>query len=188
MWCQGFSEPGAGSDLASLKTRAERRGDKYVVNGQKIWSSSGQHADYCLLLARTDPSAKRKQEGISYFVCDLRSPGVTVRPILQPTTESEFNEIFFDDVEIPVENLIGKEGQGWQFAQTTLTTERGLLIFECVERLAQAYLCDAAAGRDTWLRDPVVEHELATAQPRIRKVSWAAQGVARGRSAGHPSF
>ncbi|MDO7836714.1 acyl-CoA dehydrogenase family protein [Sphingobium sp. HBC34] len=170
VWCQGFSEPGAGSDLASLKTRAERRGDTYVVNGQKIWSSSGQHAEFCLLLARTDPTAKRKQEGISYFICDLRSPGVTVRPIAQPTAESEFNEIFFDDVEIPAENLIGEEGQGWQIAQTTLTTERGLLIFECVERLAQAYRKDADDGRDTWLRDPVARHQFVTFYPRIRAI------------------
>lgn len=169
VWCQGFSEPGAGSDLASLRTRAERRGDKYVVNGQKIWSSSGQHADYCLLLARTDPSAPRKQDGISYFICDLRSPGVTVRPIAQPTTESEFNEIFFDEVEIPVENLIGAEGQGWQIAQTTLTTERGLLIFECVERLAQAYLREAAQ-RPEWLNDPVIRREFAAFYPRIRAI------------------
>lgn len=170
IWCQGFSEPGAGSDLASLKTRAERRGDKYVVNGQKIWSSGGQHADYCLLLARTDPGAARKQDGISYFICDLRSPGITVRPIAQPTTESEFNEIFFDDVEIPVENLIGAEGQGWQIAQTTLTTERGLLIFECVERLAQAYRRDAANGRESWLRDPATARDFAAFYPRIRAV------------------
>ncbi|MDF8334965.1 acyl-CoA dehydrogenase family protein [Novosphingobium cyanobacteriorum] len=170
VWCQGFSEPGSGSDLASLKTRAERRGDKYIVNGQKIWSSGGQNSDFCLLLARTDSSSARKQDGISYFICDLRTPGITVRPISQPTTESEFNEIFFDDVEIPAENLIGAEGQGWQIAQTTLTTERGLLIFECVERLAQAYIRDAAAGQDTWLADPIVAHEFATFYPRIRGI------------------
>lgn len=170
VWCQGFSEPDSGSDLASLKTRAERRGDKYIVNGQKIWSSGGQNSDYCLLLARTDSSAARKQDGISYFICDLRAPGITIRPIAQPTTESEFNEIFFDDVEIPMENLIGAEGQGWQIAQTTLTTERGLLIFECVERLAQAYVRDAAIGRETWLSDPAVAREFATFYPRIRAI------------------
>jgi alkylation response protein AidB-like acyl-CoA dehydrogenase len=170
VWCQGFSEPGAGSDLASLKTRAERKGDKYIVNGQKIWSSSGQHADFCLLLARTDPTAKRKQDGISYFILDLRTKGVTVRPIDQPTFESEFNEIFFDDVEIPAENLIGKENEGWKIAQTTLTTERGLLIFECVERLAQAYVRDATEGRDSWLRDPATALEFASFYPRIRAI------------------
>lgn len=170
VWCQGFSEPGAGSDLASLKTRAERKGDKYVVNGQKIWSSSGQHADYCLLLARTDPAAKRKQDGISYFILDLRTKGVTVRPIAQPTSEAEFNEIFFDDVEIPAENLIGKENEGWKIAQTTLTTERGLLIFECVERLAQAYGRDAAEARESWLRDPATALEFAAFYPRIRAI------------------
>jgi len=145
IWCQGFSEPGAGSDLSSLRTRAERRGDVFVVNGQKVWSSFGMHADFCLLLARTNPTAPKKNAGISYFILDMRAKGVTVRPIRQITGRSEFTEIFLDNVEIPAENLIGAENAGWQIAQSTLAAERGLLIFEIAERMAHALPRDYAA-------------------------------------------
>lgn len=144
IWCQGFSEPGAGSDLSSLRTRAERVGDVYVVNGQKVWSSFGMHADFCLLLARTNPQAAKKNAGISYFILDMRTPGVTVRPIRQITGRAEFTEIFLDNVEIPAENLIGDENAGWQIAQSTLAAERGLLIFEHAERMAHAVTRDFA--------------------------------------------
>jgi alkylation response protein AidB-like acyl-CoA dehydrogenase len=145
IWCQGFSEPNAGSDLASLRTRAERRGDKYIVNGQKTWSSSAHHAHYCLLLARTDPAAT-KTKGISYFILDLRTPGVSMRPIKQITGASHFNELFLDDVEIPAENLIGPEHGGWAVAQSTLSSERGLTILELAERMRHGFrlLLDAA--------------------------------------------
>jgi alkylation response protein AidB-like acyl-CoA dehydrogenase len=138
IWCQGFSEPNAGSDLASLTTRAERRGERYVVNGQKIWSSSAHLARYCLLLARTDPQAPRHQ-GISFFILDLNTPGVTRRPIRMLTGGAHFNEIFLDNVEIPAENLVGAEGQGWKIAQTTLASERGLSALEFAERMRQAF-------------------------------------------------
>jgi alkylation response protein AidB-like acyl-CoA dehydrogenase len=171
VWCQGFSEPGAGSDLASLRTRAERRGDKYIINGQKIWSSYGLWADHCLLLARTDPLAKRKHDGISFFIVNMKSPGVTVRPIRQITGEAEFCEIFFDDVEIPAEDLIGAENAGWQIAQSTLTTERGLLIFEHSERMTHAYARDAGEGAETWLKNPVNARAFAAFYPRIRALN-----------------
>jgi alkylation response protein AidB-like acyl-CoA dehydrogenase len=155
VWCQGFSEPNAGSDLASLRTRAELRGDGYVVNGQKIWSSFGAFADYCLLLARTDPKAP-KHGGISYFILDMKSSGVSVRPIRQATGKAEFAEIFLDDVVIPIQNRIGKENEGWTIAQSTLSTERGLLIFEHSERLALALERDLEAvrkGETNWYDD-----------------------------------
>lgn len=161
IWVQGFSEPGSGSDLASLRTSAVRQGDHYVVNGQKIWSSGGMNARYCLLLARTDPNGKRKHDGISYFIMDMQSPGVEVRPIRQITGEAEFCEIFMDDVKIPVENLIGAEGNGWVIAQSTLSTERGLLIFGAVERLARSFELDGKDARDTWMRDPQFRREYA---------------------------
>ena len=168
VWCQGFSEPGAGSDLAGLRTKAIREGDTYVVNGQKIWSSYAKWADYCLLLARTDPNAKRKHDGISFLIVDMKSPGVTVRPIRQISGDAEFCEIFFDDVAVPSENLIGTEGNGWQIAQSTLTTERGLLTYEYVLRLVHAYDEDARAGRDTWMRDPIKARTFAAFYPRLR--------------------
>jgi len=155
IWCQGFSEPNAGSDLASLRTRAARQGDVYVVSGQKIWSSMAMHARYCLLLARTDFEAK-KHAGISYFILDLESPGVTVRPIRQATGRSEFCEIFLDEVEIPVANLIGEENEGWKVAQSTLSAERGLMIFELSERLMKdmnRQLADGRRSRAAWLAD-----------------------------------
>ncbi len=134
IWCQGFSEPNAGSDLASLSTKGELRGDRYVINGQKVWSTVGQFADYCLLLVRTDTTVA-KQAGITFLLMDMKSKGVEVRPILQITGDEEFAELFLDDVEIPLENRVGKENQGWQVAQTTLSSERGLTLVELIERL-----------------------------------------------------
>jgi alkylation response protein AidB-like acyl-CoA dehydrogenase len=122
-WCQLFSEPDAGSDLASLRTRAERDGDCYVVNGQKIWSTWADRSDWGILLARTDPDA-RPHRGISYFVVDMRSPGIEVRPIIEMTGGNHFNETFLVDVRIPVENRIGAEGDGWRLAKVTLGNER----------------------------------------------------------------
>jgi pimeloyl-CoA dehydrogenase large subunit len=122
-WCQGFSEPGAGSDLASLKTRAERQGDAYVVNGQKTWTTLAQYADWIFLLARTDTTAK-KQEGISFLLIDMTTPGITVRPIVTIDGGREVNEVFFDDVRVPVENLVGRENKGWDYAKFLLGNER----------------------------------------------------------------
>jgi alkylation response protein AidB-like acyl-CoA dehydrogenase len=128
IWCQGFSEPGAGSDLAAARTRAERRDNVYVVNGQKVWSSFAHIADYCILVTLSDPDAPRYQ-GLTYLIVDMHAPGVEVRPLRQITGEAEFNEIFFNDVEVPVTNRVGEEGQGWQVAMTTLLHERGTLGF-----------------------------------------------------------
>jgi alkylation response protein AidB-like acyl-CoA dehydrogenase len=128
IWCQGFSEPDAGSDLAAARTRAERRGDVYVVNGQKVWSSFAHIADFCILVTQSDPDAPR-YKNLTYLIVDMHSPGVEVRPLRQITGEAEFNEIFFDDVEVPVENRLGEEGEGWQVAMTTLLHERGTLGF-----------------------------------------------------------
>jgi alkylation response protein AidB-like acyl-CoA dehydrogenase len=122
-WCQGYSEPGSGSDLASLKTRAERVGDHYVVNGQKTWTTLAQHADMMFCLVRTDSSA-RKQEGISFLLIDMNTPGVTVRPIIMLDEEHEVNEVFFDNVKVPVENLVGEENRGWTYAKYLLGHER----------------------------------------------------------------
>ena len=123
-WCQGFSEPGAGSDLASLKTRAERRGDHYVVNGQKTWTTLAQNADWIFLLVRTDPENPKAQEGISFLLADMRTPGITVRPIVTIDGGNEVNEVFFDDVHVPVENLVGTENRGWDCAKFLLSNER----------------------------------------------------------------
>jgi alkylation response protein AidB-like acyl-CoA dehydrogenase len=137
IWAQGFSEPEAGSDLASLRTTARKDGDRYIVNGQKLWASGALHADWCLLLARTDPGAP-KRRGISYFLLDMRTPGIDVRPIRQATGESHFCEIFLNDVAIPAAQLVGAENAGWQVAQQTLAAERGMTMLELAERLGNA--------------------------------------------------
>ncbi len=124
IWCQGFSEPDSGSDLASLRTRAVRDGDAYVIDGHKVWTSLGRFADYMILLARTDPSAA-KHAGISYFLSPMRAPGIEVRPLVKFTGEGGFNQVIFTNARIPADSLLGREGQGWELATATLSFERG---------------------------------------------------------------
>ncbi|MFT3930645.1 MAG: acyl-CoA dehydrogenase family protein [Spongiibacteraceae bacterium] len=168
IWCQGFSEPNAGSDLASLRTRAELRGDKYVVNGQKTWSTMAQYADYCLLLTRTGGKEGPPQAGITYLLLDMKSKGVTVRPIEQITGDDEFAEIFFDDVEIPVENRVGAEGDGWAVAQATLASERGLTLVELTQRMRYSLklIVDAMKEQGRF-DDPVLRRDLGKLIPKV---------------------
>jgi alkylation response protein AidB-like acyl-CoA dehydrogenase len=173
IWAQGFSEPDAGSDLASLRTSARKEGDSYIANGQKLWASGATHADWCLLLARTDPEAPRRR-GISYFLMDMRTPGIDVRPIRQATGVSHFCEIFLNDVAVPAVNLIGPENAGWQVAQTTLSAERGMTMLELAERLGNAgfrWLIEACTRRvDGWGRlvdDSLVQDRLARLETEI---------------------
>jgi alkylation response protein AidB-like acyl-CoA dehydrogenase len=123
-WCQGFSEPDAGSDLASLKTRAVRDGDDWVINGQKAWTTLGQHADWIFVLCRTNPDAERKQKGISFILCPMDAEGVTLRPVQLIDGGYEVNEVFFEDVRVPAENLVGEENAGWSYAKFLLGNER----------------------------------------------------------------
>jgi pimeloyl-CoA dehydrogenase large subunit len=122
-WCQGFSEPGSGSDLASLRTKAEKKDGKYIINGQKTWTTLAQYADWIFCLCRTDPTAKA-QEGISFILVDMKTPGITVRPIVTIDGGREVNEVFFDNVEVPLENLVGEENKGWDYAKFLLGNER----------------------------------------------------------------
>jgi alkylation response protein AidB-like acyl-CoA dehydrogenase len=162
IWCQLFSEPNAGSDLAGIQIRAERDGDEWVVNGQKIWTSLAQFSSFGILIARTDPMAT-KRNGISYFVCPMLSPGIEVRPIIEMTGEHLFNEVFFTDVRIPMENLVGEVNHGWELAKVTLANERVSLSSGGVLWGAgpTAYdLIDEVRGRGG-CADPLVRQKLA---------------------------
>ena len=160
IWCQGFSEPEAGSDLASLKTKAVREGDEWVVNGQKVWTSGAQYSKWCMLVARTDTDAP-KHKGLTYFLMDMDQEEIQVRPLRQITGESEFNELFIEGARIPDENVIGGEGNGWKVALTTLMNERAGLAFFLQVRLRQLLdeLITEAAGRGL-LDDDVVADKL----------------------------
>jgi alkylation response protein AidB-like acyl-CoA dehydrogenase len=160
IWCQGFSEPDAGSDLASLKTRAVKDGDEWVITGQKVWTSGAQYSKWCMLVARTD-SEVAKHKGLTYFLMDMEQPGVQVVPLRQITGESEFNELFIDGARVPDENVVGGVGNGWRVALTTLMNERSGLAFFLQVRLRQLLdrLIAEAAARDL-LDDPVVADRL----------------------------
>jgi alkylation response protein AidB-like acyl-CoA dehydrogenase len=160
IWCQGFSEPDAGSDLAAVKTRAVRDGEDWVVTGQKVWTSGAQYSKWCMLVARTDADAA-KHKGLSYFLMDMDQAAVEVRPLRQITGESEFNELFIDGARIPHENLLGGEGNGWKVALTTLMNERAGLAFFLQVRMRQ--LLDkliAVADQRGLLDDPIVADRL----------------------------
>jgi alkylation response protein AidB-like acyl-CoA dehydrogenase len=190
IWVQGFSEPDAGSDLASLKTSARREGDAYIVNGQKLWASGAMHADWCLLLARTDPNVP-KRAGISYFLLDMRTPGIDVRPIRNAIGDAHFCEIFLSDVTIPAANLIGAENAGWQVAQSTLSAERGLTMLELAERLGNAgfrWLVDGCSRR-SWdgirpLDQPVVQDRLAALETEVTGLRALCRGLVDRHEAG----
>ncbi|MDX1557869.1 MAG: acyl-CoA dehydrogenase family protein [Marinobacter sp.] len=175
-WCQGYSEPGAGSDLASLKTRAERDGNYYVVNGQKTWTTLGQHANRIFCLVRTDSAAK-KQEGISFLLIDMDTPGITVRPIITLDGEHEVNEVFFDNVRVPVENLVGEENRGWTCAKYLLTHERTGQAGIGLSKAALAHLKDIAsaetvAGRPL-IDDPLFRARIAEVEMRLMAVEMS---------------
>jgi alkylation response protein AidB-like acyl-CoA dehydrogenase len=191
IWAQGFSEPEAGSDLAALRTTARKEGDSYVVNGQKLWASGAAHADWCLLLARTDVDAP-KRRGISYFLMDMRSPGLDVRPIRQATGESHFCEIFLDDVVIPATQLVGPENGGWQVAQATLSAERGMTMLELAERLGNAgfrWLVDTCrrpgAGGRRPIDDALVQDRLAGFETEVTGLRALCRRLVERHEGGH---
>ena len=174
IWCQGFSEPDAGSDLASLKTRAVREGEEWVLTGQKVWTSAAQYSKWCMLVARSDPDAP-KHKGLTYFLMDMEQEGVQIRPLRQITGEPEFNELFLDGARVPHENVLGGDGNGWKVALTTLMNERAGLGFFLQVRLRQ--LLDRVieeAAREGLLEDPVVADRLGELHLRTEIVRLTA--------------
>jgi alkylation response protein AidB-like acyl-CoA dehydrogenase len=160
IWCQGFSEPGAGSDLSAVRTRVEPGDGGFVVNGQKVWSSVAHLADFCILVGRSDPQSER-HAGLTYVIVDMHAPGVEVRPLRQITGEAEFNEIFFTDVRVPGENLLGEIGGGWDVAMTTLLHERGTLGFALTGVLDAQVQRLVALARERAVDDPIIRDRVA---------------------------
>ncbi|WP_459547786.1 acyl-CoA dehydrogenase family protein [Nocardia sp. X0981] len=187
-WCQGFSEPDAGSDLASLRTTAVRDGDSYIVNGQKIWTTLAQYADWIFCLVRTDPNAPKKQAGISFLLFDVKSPGVTIRPIKLIDGGYEVNEVFFENVRVPADQLVGEENMGWTYAKFLLGNERtgitGVGRTKVRLGVAKEYAAATRSGSGTLLEDPLfaariaeLENELLALElTQLRVVSNSAEG------------
>ena len=176
MWCQLFSEPGAGSDLGSLATRAEQDGDRFVVNGQKVWCSGGRVSNWGILMARTDPDA-RKHDGISFFLCPMDLPGIEVRPLRQMTGSAEFDEVFFTDVSLPADRLLGPLHGGWGVGMSVLTNERGHIgtaVISLERRLAQF----SSLGSDRQL-DAAARQRLASLARRRDRLPVARPAAAR---------
>ena len=182
-WCQLFSEPGAGSDLASLQTRAVRDGDEYVINGQKIWTSGALEADWGILLARTDQEAP-KHRGISYFMLDSRTPGVTVRPLVNMMGSHHFTEVFLEDVRIPADCLIGEENRGWYIATTTLDQERSSINRVVMTRSTLAALIDYVKATPPLRARAEIRHELAERHLEFEIGRWLCYRVAQMQSEG----
>jgi len=166
VWCQGFSEPEAGSDLASLKTRAVKDGDDYVINGDKTWTSNAHRSDWCIMLVRTDPAAP-KHKGISFFLVDMKSPGITVQPIINMANVHSFNQVFFEDVRVPRSALLGQENQGWYIGAMTLDFERSSLVAAAVSMAKRGlddlvqYCKETKVNGGSLLDNPLVRHKLA---------------------------
>jgi alkylation response protein AidB-like acyl-CoA dehydrogenase len=164
IWCQGFSEPNAGSDLAALKTRAELRGDDLVVSGQKIWCSYAHYADWCILVVRTDPEAP-KHKGLTFLLVDMKSAGITIRPLREMTGESWFNEVFFDEVRVPRANIVGEINRGWDVVITTLSHERGVATPHTRLQMERRRLCGLARrtrrNGAVATEDPIIRQRLA---------------------------
>jgi len=181
LWCQGYSEPGAGSDLASLQTRAVKDGDDYVVNGQKIWTTQAHHADWMFLLARTDTEAP-KHKGISFLLLDMKTPGITVRPLVNMANRHEFNEVFFEDVRIPAKNLVGGENRGWYVAMTLLDFERSSVASVAANRRTLHDLCTTAretpSDGGTLLDVPWIRNRLADLWVETEASRWLSYRVA----------
>ena len=179
-WCQGFSEPGAGSDLAGLRTSANREGESWVINGQKTWTTLAQHADWIFVLARTDASVK-KQEGISFFLADMKTPGITVRPIQTIDGGHEVNEVFFDNVKIPLENIVGQENKGWDYAKFLLSNERNGIARVGVSKARLAKIRRLAAlptyGDKPKLDDPVFRMKLAAVEVELKALEMTQMRV-----------
>ena len=190
-WCQGFSEPEAGSDLASLRTTAVRDGDHYIINGQKTWTTLGQYADWIFLLARTDPNAPKKQAGISFILAEMSTPGITVRPIKLIDGSYEVNEVWFEDVRVPADQLVGEENAGWSYAKFLLSNERNGIarvgtskawLTEVKERAAKT-----ALGTGTMLEDPLFAARVAEVENELLALELTQLRVTGSEAGGKPN-
>jgi pimeloyl-CoA dehydrogenase large subunit len=182
-WCQGFSEPGAGSDLAGLSTKAVREGDHWIINGQKTWTTLAQYADWIFVLARTDTKAK-KQEGISFILCDMKTPGITVRPIQLIDGGMEVNEVFFDNVKVPYENLVGQENRGWDYAKFLLGNERtGIarvgISKERIRRLKELAKLEVSGGKPM-MEDPRFRAKVSQVEIELKALEMTQMRVVAG--------
>jgi pimeloyl-CoA dehydrogenase large subunit len=183
-WCQGFSEPGAGSDLAGLRTSARKDGDSWVISGQKTWTTMAQYADWIFVLARTNPQAAKKQEGISFFLADMKTPGITVRPIQTIDGGHEVNEVFFDDVRIPADAIVGSENKGWDYAKFLLSNERNGIARVGISkaRLDRVrHLASLAVYGAPKMEDPFFRAKLASVEVELKALEMTQMRVISNR-------